>query len=230
MSQWCNHLIWQPEFTHLFFAAIFLVTAIIHNLIFSFTAIVWDMIVLIVLTEAETALVISFRHHFPVPHSVDRAGSQQTEQQNQSTMWVLKTTFSLIAVGWFQASAVFFQLLWAIMVWGCFCLYGQMLACETNTSHCSSVSGFEDLPLCGSLHCSLSVIISTWHKHRIAYSSGCLILLSYTYARLSCTDQLPLISGKTCCFLHKRNLFRGQQRDENPVCICAFVCESYYHN
>lgn len=58
-----------------------------------------------VLIEAEKAtLVISFRHHFPVPHSVDRAGSQPTEQQNQSTMWVLKTTFSLMTVmGWLQA-------------------------------------------------------------------------------------------------------------------------------
>lgn len=37
--------------------------------------------------------------------------------------------------------------------------------------------GFEDLLLCGSLQCSISVIISTWHKHRMFYSFSCTTLL-----------------------------------------------------
>lgn len=108
-----------------------------------------------------------------------------------------------------------------------------MVGCETNTSWCWSASGFEDLLLCGSLHCSMCVIISTWHKHRISYSSGCSALLSslHTCAFIFLYRSVgSLLFGEIWCFLHKTMQFWGLQRGGNPVCMCASVCESHYHN
>lgn len=105
-----------------------------------------------------------------------------------------------------------------------------MVGCETNTSWCRSASGFEDMLLCGSSRCSISVIISTWHKHRISYSFGWSILLSsYTLTGLSYyTDQLLLCSlGKYAAFCIKQCYFEASLKMRT---LCAFVCESHYHN
>lgn len=73
---------------------------------------------------------------------------------------------------------------------------------------------------------SVSVIISTWHKHRISYSSGWSVLLSsYTHARLSyCTDQLPLCSlGKYVAFCIKQSYFEASL-EMRTLCACVRLC------
>lgn len=147
ISWWCDHLIRQEKFTYLSFCCYISghschiqFTFHLHcsslrydNLDFTLCDfwrhqvwLAWCTSVFSI--EANKAVsVISFRHHFPVSHSVDGAGSQPAEQQNQSTMWVSKTTFSLMTASGvckpqLKARSVFFLLVWAIMVWGCSCL------------------------------------------------------------------------------------------------------------
>lgn len=101
-----------------------------------------------------------------------------------------------------------------------------MAGCETNTSWCRSASGFEDLLLCGSSHCSVPVNILTWHWQRIFCQSAWSILL-FLQTRalsffLSCLGNVQLFIPN--------NSILGRPRDEKLLCMCAFLCESHYHN
>lgn len=142
----------------------------------------------------------------------------------------------MTALGCLQTSTesmLFFLLVWAIVVLGCSCLlrtagglwnqYILVLECVRLWGS-ASLWFFALERICNYQHMAQTQdLLFFWLAHSTLLLHTCTFILLYK-------SVASLLFGEICCFLHKTMLFWGQPQDENSVCVCAFVCESHYHN
>lgn len=129
--------------------------------------------------------------------------------------------------------AVFFLLVWAIVVWGCSCLLrtdGGLWNQYILVLECVRLWGSASLwflalqRICNYQHMAQTQdLLFFWPVDSALLLHTCTFISLYR-------SVAALLFGEIRCFLHKTMLFWGRPRDENPVCMCAFVCESHYHN
>lgn len=137
-------------------------------------------------------------------------------------MWVFKGRFLLndgervfANLNW--KPAVFFQLVWAIVVWGCSCLLrtdGGLWNQYILVSQCVRLWGSASLWF-------FSLQRSCKYPHMARADDSFLQTRALSFF-LSCLGNVQLFVPN--------NSILGWPRDENLLCMCAFVCESHYHN
>lgn len=119
------------------------------------------------------------------------------------------------------------------MVWGCSCLLrtdGGLWNQYILVLECVRLWGSASLWfLALQFICNYQHMAQTQDLLFFRLVHSALLLHTCTFILLY-RSVASLLFGEICCFLHKTILFWGQPKDENPVCMCAFVCESHYHN